>query len=103
MRAFSVLGEGISPPELLDGMGRAFLPAAPKDGVGWIDSGGLGSERTSSRMCSQWHLLVDVKQLQAHLAKIKEGMNECFPFLSGNFGEITEVGVSWVVFSPLLL
>lgn len=31
----SILCEEISPPELLDGMGRAFLPAAPKDGMGW--------------------------------------------------------------------
>lgn len=35
LRTLSVLGEGISAPELLDRMGRALLPAALKDGVGW--------------------------------------------------------------------
>lgn len=38
MRLFLVqfcVGEGISPPERLDGVDRAFLPGAPKDGVGW--------------------------------------------------------------------
>lgn len=35
LRALSVLGKGISAPELLDRMGRALLPAAPKDAMGW--------------------------------------------------------------------
>lgn len=64
-----------------------------------LDSEGLGSEGTSNKMCSQWRLLLDVKQLKAHLAK-KEGMNECFPFLSGNYGKMTESGVPWVLFPP---
>lgn len=59
-----------------------------------LDPGGLGPERTSNKMCTQWHLLVDVKQIKAHLAKIKEGMNECFPFLFGNYGKMTELRVS---------
>lgn len=69
-----------------------------------LDPGGLGPETASSKMCTQWHFLVDVKlKLKADLAKIKKkkkGVNEYFPFLFGNCGKITELGVSWVFFHP---
>lgn len=62
-----------------------------------LDPGGLRPEKTSDRISTHW-LLVDVKQLKAYFTKTKEGINECFPFLFGNNGKMTELGVSLVFF-----
>ena len=68
------------------------------EGAG-VDPGGLGAEKVGDKMCRQWCLLVDVEQLEAHLAKTQGGANG-FHFCLKMTKKMLELGVSWVVFFP---
>lgn len=68
-----------------------------------LDPGGLGPDSKQQNVHTVAFSSGLKLKLKADLAKIKKGVNEYFPYLFGNCGKITELGVSWVFFPPFFL